>query len=318
MSTILVIAEHRQGELRESTFESLGAALTLGTEQVVTALLGDNPRPLAAQLEGRTPTLHLLGHPELANYEAELYVEALADLIGSLQPSLVLTGHTSQGMDLAPALAGKLGAPLVTDCTAFALNGGTLTVERAPYGGKLTESLTLKPATTTLLTLQGGAFAQASTEYTTTTHERTLDGVTRRGARRFLQFIEGAAADVDITAAEILISVGRGIGSEENIALAQALAGAVGGVVSCSRPVADAGWLPQTRQVGTSGQTVRPKLYIALGISGAFQHLAGMRTSETILAVNKDPRAPIFNVASYGIVGDVLEVLPALTAQLRG
>jgi electron transfer flavoprotein alpha subunit len=206
--------------------------------------------------------------------------------------------------------------PIATDCVSLVVEDGQLRVARRPYGGKVVEELSLRPAPTAILTLQGGAFPAAAPGAGATRSTTTPSRLPARQLRRLLGHVAAAIADVDITAADILVSVGRGIGSRENIALAERLASAIGAVVSCSRPVADAGWLPQSRQVGTSGRTVRPKLYIALGVSGAFQHVAGMKGSETIIAVNKDPRAPIFQVAHYGIVEDVLDVLPALTAEL--
>jgi len=321
MSTILVIAEHRGGELREVSLEVLGAAVGVGAAaglEVVTALLADDPEVLAGQLMGRAPSLRLIAHPELASYEAERYLAVLSDLVSSIGPRLVMMGHTSQGMDLGPALAGRLGLPVMTDCDDLSIDGDEVKVTRRCYGGKIVETLALEPATTTVLTIQAGAFDQpAAGSATTAKSETALTDLSPRHRRRFIEYIKAAVEDVDIAAADILVSVGRGIGNQENIELAQALADAIGATVSCSRPVADAGWLPQSRQVGTSGKTVRPKLYIALGISGAFQHLAGMKGSDTILAVNKDPRAPIFQVANYGIVDDVLKVLPALTEQFK-
>ena len=189
---------------------------------------------------------------------------------------------------------------------------------RPVYGGKVVERLTLKEAPTTILTLQGGAFeppAQGACE--TQVREVGLEGVQPLRRRLFLERFKAAVEDVDITAADILVSVGRGIGSPENIPLAQALADRLGATLSCSRPVADAGWLPKSRQVGTSGQTVRPKIYLALGISGAFQHVAGMSGAETIIAVNKDPRAPIFQAAHLGLAEDLFQVLPKLTEILE-
>lgn len=323
MSVVMVVAEHRQGVLRDVTLEAVGAAMELGRAAglgVVAVVLGEGSAnaAIAAPLEGRVPELRLVGSAALRDYDAEPYLAALADLVPAIAPRLILMGHTSQGMDLAPALAGRLGLPLVTDCTAVSLGGGALSVRRQCHGGKIVEALELRPGPTAVLTLQAGAFGPAPAGVATKRLEVGLDALDRRHARRFLGYLAAPPADVDIAAADVLVSVGRGIGAAENIALAQALADAIGATVSCSRPVADAGWLPQSRQVGTSGKTVRPRLYIALGISGAFQHVAGMRGSGTILAVNKDPRAPIFQVASYGLVGDVLEVLPALTKQLRG
>lgn len=314
--SILVIAEHRQGELREITLEALGAALGMG-DVVVTALLAADPKSLTGPLEGRTPDLRLLSHPDLAAFNPELYLPALEDLIAGLKPSLIVMGHTSQGMDLAPALAGRLSLPLITDCTGLDLDDGQLAATRRIYSGKVTQRLRLKPANTVVCTVQPGAFAAPPAgSVRTDTSETALADLAPRHARKFVEYLAAALADVDITAADVLISVGRGIGKEENIAQAQALADRLGATLACSRPVADAGWLPKSRQVGTSGKTVRPKIYIALGISGAFQHLAGMKGSATIIAVNKDPRAPIFQVAHYGIVADIFEIMPKLTEKL--
>lgn len=315
MSGILIIAEHRQGIMREITLEVLQAARGLG-EEVVTALLADDPKALADTLVGRTPQLQLCSHAALEVFEPETYLAVLEDLCASMKPSLVLMGHTSQGMDLAPALAGRLGCPLVTDCTALRLEKSALSVERRIYSGKVVQRQTLKPAATIVCTVQPGAYEASTDQVETEVRETTLGTLTPKHARRFVEFLAGAAADVDITSAEILVSVGRGIGNADNIAQAQALADAIGGTLACSRPVADAEWLPKSRQVGTSGKTVRPKVYVALGISGAFQHLAGMKGSGTIIAVNKDPRAPIFQAAHYGIVADLFEVLPKLSEKL--
>ncbi|MBU4576848.1 MAG: electron transfer flavoprotein subunit alpha/FixB family protein, partial [Desulfarculus sp.] len=227
--------------------------------------------------------------------------------------------HSSQGMDLAPALAGRLGLPLVTDCTGLSWNDGALSVQRAVYGGKAMQELALKPAATVVATLQAGAYQAAPAGAAETASESvTLTELAPRHARRFLEYLAGVVEDVDIAEADILVSVGRGIGGPDNIPQAQALADALGATLSCSRPVADAGWLPKSRQVGTSGKTVRPKIYLALGISGAFQHQAGMKNSGTIIAVNSDPRAPIFQVAHYGIVADLFEVLPKLSERFGG
>lgn len=318
MSPILVIAEHRGGELREITLEAVGAALQLGPE-VVTAVLSDDPEALSEPLAGRTPDLWLVAHPDLAVFNPEPYLPALEELIAGMspRPSLIVMGHTSQGMDLAPALAGRLGLPLVTDCTALGIEDGRLKVTRQVYSGKAFQELTLKPAETVVCTVQPGAFAAAPAgNVETRSRERAPSDPRPRHARRFIEYLAAAAEDVDIADADILVSVGRGIGSADNIAAAQALADKLGATLSCSRPVADAGWLSKSRQVGTSGKTVRPKIYIALGISGAFQHQAGMKGSGTIIAVNKDPRAPIFQVAHYGVVADLFEVLPKLTSLL--
>lgn len=316
MSGLMVIAEHRQGKLRACTKEVVGAALSLEND-VVVAVLAAEPAKIAGELIGSAPSLLLMAHPSLADYNPEAYLPVLADLVASRAPRLVLLPHTSQGMDLAPALAGRLDLPLVTDCTGVEF-GERITLSRQVYSGKVVERLVLEPAPSVVLTLQPGAFAEAAGGMETEVIETPVSQIEPKCARRLLEYIRAASEDVDISAAEILVAVGRGIGKSENVAMAQELAAAIGGTVACSRPVADAGWLPKSRQVGTSGKTVRPKVYIALGISGAFQHLAGMKGADTIIAVNKDPAAPIFQVADFGVVGDCLELLPALKRALAG
>ncbi|MFC1609962.1 electron transfer flavoprotein subunit alpha/FixB family protein [Myxococcota bacterium] len=315
MSGILVVAEHRQGALRACTREAIGAALTLSRE-VTTVVLADEPAQFAVELEGITPRLKLLAHPDLANYNPENYLPVLTDVIATSPPQLVLMPHTSFGMDLAPALAGRMSLPLATDCTAIEQADESLVVTRQVFAGKVMERLVLKPAATTILTVQPGAFAEASGGIETSRDEATLPDIQAETRRRFIEYLQADTEDVDISAAEILVAIGRGIGKAENVVLAQELADALGATVACSRPVADAGWLPKSRQVGTSGKTVRPKVYVAFGISGAFQHLAGMKGADTIIAINKDPAAPIFQIADYGVVADLLEVLPELKRTL--
>jgi electron transfer flavoprotein alpha subunit len=233
-------------------------------------------------------------------------------------PALVLMGNTSYGMELAPRLAAGLKWPLTTDCVDVEVNGGAVEGIRKMYSDKVNVRIGFKGAAHCLVTLRAGSFPAEI--------EAAFDGevvsvpsplTTEIQARKFVEFIEAVAGDVDITRADILVSVGRGIGDVANIPLAEALAQALGGVLSCSRPVVDKKWLPKERQVGTSGKTVKPKVYIALGISGSFQHIAGMKNAGTIIAVNKDPNAPIFGAAHFGIVDDLLKVLPVLTEKAK-
>jgi len=206
---------------------------------------------------------------------------------------------------------------VVTDCLDIGWQDNALTALRQIYGGKVDQRLLLKPKDQYIVTLRPGTFAAESKA----TGEAKVESISppsweKLRGRRFLEYLSLEQEDVDIAEADILVSVGRGIGKPENIPLVEAFAEKIGATLSCSRPVADKGWLPKSRQVGTSGKTVRPKLYIALGISGAFQHQAGMKNSGTIIAVNKDPKAPIFKVAHYGIVADLFQVLPVLTEKL--
>ncbi|HUT70421.1 MAG TPA: electron transfer flavoprotein subunit alpha/FixB family protein [Desulfatiglandales bacterium] len=317
MDEILVLAEHRNGELRDITFELFTAANALSTVHdlaVTGLLLVHEASSLAGTLQGACDTVLLMEDPELAQYSAEHYLAVMERLLGERKPVLTLIGHTAAGMDLAPALATRLSLPLVTDCVEVSLEGGGLAVLRQIYGGKINAHLSMKPAESYLLTLRPGTFdGEADQGKSGGVETISAPPWTGLKGRRFLGYAEAELEDVDIAAANILVSVGRGIGKAENIPAAQEFADAIGATLSCSRPVADEQWLPKSRQVGTSGKTVRPKIYIALGISGAYQHQAGMKNADTIIAVNKDPMAPIFTVAHYGIVEDLFKVLPVLT-----
>jgi len=315
MEEILVIAEHRQGNLRDVTFELLGFALGLAAKEnlSVTAVVPGLAEDKTEALKTVCDTILLCDDQRLSNYNAPDYLAALSTLIAERKPRLVVAGHTAQGMDLAPALALVAGLPLVTDCLDFGLAEDGAVVSRQLYAGKVNTRLTLKPAKAYMISLRPGTFEAPQALGKTATIETFSTPGEAASGRRFIEYLAAGVEDVDIADADILVSIGRGIGKPENIPLAESFAKAVGGTLSCSRPVADNQWLPKTRQVGTSGKTVRPRLYIALGISGAFQHQAGMKNSDTIIAVNTDPAAPIFSVAHYGIVGDILEVLPALT-----
>jgi len=320
---ILVLAEHRKGALREVTLEMLSLARRLGGEGdlTVTALLLGHAgaTDLAQQLRGAADRVLLMEDAELADdFNADCYLPAVEAVVRARGPLLTLIGHTAAGMDLAPALAARLGIPLVTDCQEIGLIGGQLGAVRQVYGGKLEERLTLKPAGQYLVSVRPGCHPAESAQGAAEVERVGPPDWSGRGGRRFLGYEEAELEDMDIAAAPILVSVGRGVGRQENMPAGEAFADAVGATLSCSRPVADKGWLPKSRQVGTSGQVVRPRVYVALGISGAYQHIAGMKNADTIIAVNTDPAAPIFDVAHYGIVADIFEVLPLLQDKLAG
>ncbi|MEA2040061.1 MAG: electron transfer flavoprotein subunit alpha/FixB family protein [Thermodesulfobacteriota bacterium] len=320
MGEILILAEHRDSEIRDITFEMLTLANRLGEENnlTVTALFpGYGVSALAGSLKGACDRVLVMEAPELENYNADTYLAVLEGLIRERKPALTVIGHTAQGMDLAPALAIRSGVPLVTDCVDVILKGETMDVQRQIYSGKIQADLVMKPSETYLITLRPGCFPGGSEQGKSADME-SLSPPEWTGLRRqFVEYLEAELEDVDITAADILVSVGRGIGKMENIPVVEAFANAIGATLSCSRPVADKEWLPKSRQVGTSGKTVKPKVYIALGISGAFQHQAGMKNADTVIAVNTDPKAPIFNVAHYGIVGEILQVVPELTERFK-
>jgi len=318
MAGIMVLVEHRQGEIREISFEMLRKGQELSEllgEELEAVLIGEDPSRMAESVRPychRTLAVKVEG---LGEFNSEPYQQVLAELIRGRSPRLVLIGHTAQGMELAPSLATELDLPLLTDCYDFGFREGTFWAHRQMYGGKLSAEIKAQ-GTPVLVTVRSGSFdPKGLKEGRGEMEEMTLEPKPFP-YKKLLELVEAPRAEVDITQAEVLVSVGRGIGGPENIPLAEQLAKALGGVVSCSRPVVDKGWLPKERQVGTSGKTVKPKLYIALGISGAFQHIAGMKGAGLIIAVNKDPKAPIFNVAHYGIVGDVLQVVPVLLEKL--
>jgi len=254
----------------------------------------------------------------LTHFNSEPYQDVLTALIKERNPSLVLIGHTAFGMDLAPALATAAGMPLATDCYEIAVEGDAIRPYRQMYGGKICAEVHVREAPCAMITVRLGSFPSENL--------REIKGAIEEvpfvfegdySYKKFLNYIEAAVGEVDITQADIIVSVGRGIGSPENLPVAEELASALGGVVACSRPVADKQWLPKDRQVGTSGKTVKPKFYVALGISGAFQHIAGMKNAATIIAINKDAKAPIFHVANYGIVDDLFKAVPAIVEKLR-
>ena len=320
MNEILVLAEHRKGALREVTFELIGLARQLGQQaglSVTALLLGHQAGDLALEL-GAADAVLLMDDDALADCNADCYLPALDAVIRARQPRLTLVPHTAAGMDLAPALAARAGLALATDCLQIALDGGQLSATRQIYGGKLLEQLTLATADQYLATVRPGCHPAAANRAAGDPEPVAPPDWSGRRGRRFLGYVDAAEEDVDISAADVLVSVGRGVGKQENMAAVEAFADAIGATLSCSRPVADKGWLPKSRQVGTSGQVVRPRVYLALGISGAYQHVAGMKNADTIIAVNTDPAAPIFEVAHHGIVADIFEVLPKLQEKLAG
>ncbi|MGQ9461073.1 MAG: electron transfer flavoprotein subunit alpha/FixB family protein [Candidatus Bathyarchaeaceae archaeon] len=320
MKEIFVLAEHRRGELRDITFEMLtkGRELSQKTNMDLTAvLLGYNVKEFAKKLADNAKKVLVVNDAKLENFNAEAYQKVLSHLISEHKPSLTLIGHTAFGIDLAPSLAAELNVPLATDCIDVDFEGEKLVVIRQVYGGKVNVKASLRASESYMVTLRPATFEVQEVE--------PLGGETIEVPsplkedipyKRFIEYYEPPAGEVDITAADVLVSVGRGIKDAENMPLVENLAKALGGAVSCSRPIVDKGWLPSDRQVGTSGKTVKPKLYLAIGISGAFQHVSGMKNSDLIIAINKDPKAPIFRAADYGVVEDLFKVVPALTDKI--
>ncbi len=316
---VFVIAEHLQGRLSDVTFEMLGKARALapavgGLAQVV--LLGHGVAPLAEQL-GAADQVLVIDDEAFEHFIPERAGQALRALLQKEQPALTLVANTSMGMDLGAGLSAALDWPLIAYCSNIQAKDGRIVTTSQIYGGKIAVEAA-SDSEHTIVSVLAGAFPAADGRSTTPATIQTLPSELAAGAgrMRFKGLTIPEAGDVDITRETILVSVGRGIGSQDNIELIEELANALGGAVSASRPIVDSGWLPKQRQVGKSGLTVKPKLYLAIGISGAPEHLQGMKDAELIIALNSDPSAPIFDVAHYGIVGDLFDVVPELTEQL--
>ncbi|MFH1490178.1 MAG: electron transfer flavoprotein subunit alpha/FixB family protein, partial [Pseudomonadota bacterium] len=253
----------------------------------------------------------------IKNFNGELYTETLSKLINEFSPFLTLIGHTPWGMDFGPALSVKTGLPMATDCVDILMEDGRPKVIRQIYSGKLFSRVSFKEAGGYLITVRPGAFPpDKADERKGEIIKREVPAGLPDARKQFIEFVEAGAGDVDIAQAELLISIGRGIGEQENVAIIKDLADRMGGVLSCSRPVVDKGWLPKYHQVGTSGKSVKPKVYLAFGISGAFQHVAGLSGAGTVIAVNKDKKAPIFRVADYGVVNDLFKIVEVLKEKL--
>ncbi len=313
-----MLVEHRMGELRDVTLEMLTKGRELAgalDAQLVAGLLGHSVENFAETLKKWAHQVVVAADSKLENFNADAYQRVLSAIIKQRQPSLTMIAHTSFGVDLAPPLATELGFPLTTDCVDVHIREGKPLAIRQVYGGKLNAEVSFI-ATPCMVTLRQGALSIEEADLQGRIVPMDSPLTEEIAYRRFLQYVEAVVGDVDITQADILVSVGRGIREEKNMSLVEGLAKALGGVLSCSRPITDSGWLPPDRQVGQSGRTVKPKLYLAVGISGAFQHVAGMSGAETVVAINKDPHAPIFSMAHYGIVGDLFQVVPALVEKI--
>jgi electron transfer flavoprotein alpha subunit len=322
MSGILVVTEQTAGAWNRMSFETLAAGQSLAKlldKPVCAVVFGQATSALAAELAGyRLDKVIALEHDLLASYTADAATAALSWLIAKLQPDVVLFPHTYRVRDFAPCLAARAGQTLVSDVIGLRVEDGALVLQRQLFQGKLNADYAATGSGPVFASLQASAFRADSLEKGEAPVETLtppLDGTVIR--QRPEEPYQESARTVDLSAASVIVAVGRGIHEEGNLALVQELAEALGAELAASRPICDNGWMPMERQVGSSGQTVAPKLYLAVGISGAIQHLVGMKGSRTIVAINKDARAPIFEVADYGIVGDLFDVVPALIEQIR-
>jgi electron transfer flavoprotein alpha subunit len=322
---IQVVAEQRQGKWNNTSFETLVAAqqIAVATAGSISAvMIGQGVAGLAEELAGKNVAeVLLVEHDLLENYTPDGYCVALKQVIEAAKPDLVLFPHTYQVRDFAPKLAAMLGKGMVGDCVGFRNEGGKLVFVRQMFQGKTVADVTFTGVAPWFASFQSGAFradlleARAGGKAPVNAMGVQLSAEQIR--TKPLELFKEAKSAVDLTQAPLIVAIGRGIKAPENIPQAEALAKAIGGEVAASRPICDEGWLPMERQIGSSGQTVAPKLYLALGISGAIQHVVGMKGARTIVAVNKDQNAPIFEIADYGVVGDIFEIMPALTEELQ-
>lgn len=326
-NTILVVAEQREGKLNRVSFETIAAASQIAQHtgsQVEAVLPGSDIAALAGDLaQSGVAKIYALQSPSLAAYTSDAYVEALKHFIAEKQPQLVLFPHTYQVRDFAPRLALALDRTLISDTIGYKYENGKLLFTRQMFQGKFAADVSFTGDAPWLATIQIGAFrpdpveanqAESKSEpapIETVAAKETTPRITPH------EVFQEAKQAVDLSQAEVIVAVGRGIKEQKNIALAENLAKALGGELAASRPICDNGWLPLDRQIGSSGQTVAPKLYFALGISGAIQHIVGMKGSRTIVAINKDPEAPIFEIADVGVIGNLFDIVPAVTEEIK-
>ncbi len=322
--TILAVAEQREGKLNRVSFETIAAAQAIAADTGWTleaAVAGGNVGDIAKELAGKKlAKVYALESPNLASYTPDGFVAALKQFITRIQPRLVVMPHTYQVRDFAPKLATALGRTLISDSTGYRKDGNKLLFQRQMFQGKFAADVSFAGDPPWFATFQAGAFrgdkaeTGAAAAPVETINLEIADSAIR--TRPQPPFKEAKQA-VDLTQAEIIVAVGRGIKEQKNIELAKQLAEALGGEIAASRPICDAGWLPMDRQIGSSGQTVAPKLYLALGISGAIQHIVGMKGSRAVVAINKDAEAPIFEVADYGVVGNLFDIVPPLVEEIK-
>ena len=322
--TILVVAEQREGKLNRVSMETLTAAQSVAAETgwaLEAAVIGGSVDGVALEIaKVKLAKVYAIESPQLDRYTADAYVAALKQFISSKQPHLVLMPHTYQVRDFAPKLSAALGRTLISDCIAYRKDGSKLVFTRQMFQGKFAADVAFSCDPPHFATFQAGSYRGDKVEMgARPASVEKIAAQVDAGAIRVkpLEIFKEAKQAVDLTQAEIIVSVGRGIKEQKNIDLAKALAEALGGEIAASRPICDSGWLPMDRQIGSSGQTVAPKLYLALGISGAIQHIVGMKGARSVIAINKDAEAPIFEIADFGVVGNLFDIVPALTEEVK-
>lgn len=322
MPGILIVAEHVAGAVRDITKEMIGAAASIKDSfggPVTVALLSSAPDALTADLKLQGVDQIAVVRTASDDFDPHLYEEAVLELGRRLQPGLILTGHTVNGMSLAGAVAARVGAGFASDVMALSVDDGQIVATRGAYGNKVNLEVVFPHRGIVVLALRGATFPVPDAGGDAAVIEESLDLSAASTAQTHLGYVEAPPSDIDISKAEYILSVGRGIQDKDNLPRFQALADRMGFTFGASRPIIDAGWLPKAHQVGQSGKVASGcKVYVALGISGAVQHLFGMKHVDTIIAVNTDPEAPIFNVATYGVNADLFELTKELEAQFNG
>jgi len=322
--SILVVVEQREGKLNRVSMETLTAAQALAAETgwpLEAAVVGSNVAAITSEVAGKKlAKVYAIENAKLEPYTPDAFAHALKQFVTTKNPKLVLMPHTYQVRDFIPKLATAMGRTAISDCIGYKKEGEKLVFTRQMFQGKLAADVSFTSEAPWFVTFQNGAFrgdkveAGASAAPVETVNVDIPDGVIRNKPQ---EIFKEAKQAVDLTQADIIVSVGRGIKEQKNIELAQKLAEALGGELAASRPICDNGWLPMDRQIGSSGQTVAPKLYLALGISGAIQHIVGMKGARTIVAINKDSEAPIFEIADYAVVGNLFDIVPPLIEEVK-
>jgi electron transfer flavoprotein alpha subunit len=322
--TILVVVEQREGKLNRVSWETLAAGQALAADTgwaLEAAVVGGGVANFVGEVAGKkVAKVYAIESAKLEPYTPDAFSAALKQFIESKQPKLVLMPHTYQVRDFVPQLATAMGRTAISDCIGYKKDGAKLLFTRQMFQGKLAADVSFACDGPWFVTFQNGAFrgdkveAGASPAPVETVSANIPDGVVRNKPQ---EVFKEAKQAVDLTQAEIIVSIGRGIKEQKNIELAKQLAEVLGGEIAASRPICDSGWLPMDRQIGSSGQTVAPKLYLALGISGAIQHIVGMKGSRTIIAINKDSEAPIFEIADYAVVGNLFDIVPPLIEEVK-
>jgi electron transfer flavoprotein alpha subunit len=322
--TILVVVEQREGKLNRVSWETItaGQAIAAATGWTLeAAVVGSGVGSIAAEVAGKkVAKVYDIESPKWEPYTPDAFAAGLKQFLGGKQPKLVLMPHTYQVRDFVPKLATAMGRTVISDCIGFKQEGGKLLFARQMFQGKFAADVSFTSDAPWFVTFQNGAFradkaeAGATAAPIETVNVEIADGVIRNKPQ---EVFKEAKQAVDLTQAEIIVAVGRGIKEQKNIDIAKQLADALGGDLAASRPICDSGWLPMDRQIGSSGQTVAPKLYLALGISGAIQHIVGMKGSRAIIAVNKDSEAPIFEIADYAVVGNLFDIVPPLIEEVK-